>query len=1749
MRKKLLSLIYFLLLYLTFENKAQTIDFTPKNKNSKLRLGLSDILGSSKANLNLNEATIHNFKSHRFKDGNSKILVDAITSGDGRILEKELSKFGIEIVARNQNTITCWVEIKQMETIVAKTKNLLWMQSTLKPKNHAGAVQTQGDSAQRSNLARTLYGVTGVGIKVGVLSDSYNSLGDAAASIIAGELPGIGNPNGKLTPVTVLSDLGAGGTDEGRAMLEIIHDIAPDAELYFHTAYNGEASFANGIKALANAGCKVIVDDVSYFTEPIFQDGLIAQAIEYAVNVKGAEYFSSAGNEKDQSYEAPYQSSFYHPFGATNPETAHNFGTAVNPVYFLPIVGQVELGLQWDEPSITAGNGSSGSASDLNLYIMTRDSITLDYSVESYSNFNNIGSNPIESAQSYSSGTKYIMITKRAGTSPTRVKIYDFSRQLSWSMTPTNIVGIRAGTIHGHHNATSDITCGAADYRKTPAYGISPPVIESYSSKGGTPIIFTPSGIRLTTPDDRLKPVIVAPDKGNTSFFAAGYDPDADGKPNFAGTSASAPHAGAVAALMLQGNPSLTFATLKTALINSATDMDDPATPTFDAGFDYKTGNGLIQADIAIGTTLNPNCPTITVTTVGATIFCEGDSVILNSSIGTGYSFQWHKNDILINGATQSQFIAKESGIYNASVSRGGCTINSNKLTILKNIGTPKPTTISKIITVGTPITTGNGLQSNIPNCPTELTQTYAGPTVGYDNNLISGINPTVTFSGIVNSLAKVKVSITWRKKQNGNQTDCGNVDGLGNPFNDEVSFKIKAPNGSIITLLTNGTYVSGGTPAGVVTTVFEDGAASIGTVPASGTFNPFQNLFLFNGISPNGIWELLPNDNSPTDPLCVQGFSVTISTNGTGTPSVITWHNASLAGTQVGTGIEFIPSNTTVGTYTYYAQATCPILPNCSTSIRTPARLTIDCITTPNTPSIPPSVSICSNSTASISAACSLGVTTWYDANPSTILFTGSPFITPILSTNTSYKVRCESGICVSSLVNVLVNVNTSSPTITSFSSMIGAIGSSVNIIGTNFNAIANQNIVYFGATQANVTLASATNLAVNVPLGATFEVPSVLNLCTALSSTNVAPFKVTFPGFIGTNSFDPKSDFMAGALPISITVGDLNNDGKSDLVVANFNSGTVSVYQNTSMSGSITASSFATKIDFVTGTNPKSVSIGDLDGDGKPDLAVGNYSGSISILRNTSTGGNITNSSFAAKVDFTASSLVESIKIGDLDGDGKPDLVVCNNAANTVSVFRNTSISGSLSISSFAPKVDFITGVNPNSVQIGDLDGDRKLDLAITNYGSNTVSILRNIASIGTINLNSFVAKVDYPTGISPSNVAIGDLDADGKTDLVVVNYGSNSVSVFRNTSTNGIGSFAFKIDFTTGIEPIAVGINDLDGDGKLDLVVTNSNVANNSISVFRNTSTIGNISASSFATKIDYSTGSHPYSLCIGDLDNDGLPDMAVVNFGSNNISILRNNLKPPQGSLTANGAFCGSGTGQLTWTATFGTSPYIIVYNDGTANRTATNILSGTPFNVFTNPVNTTKVYTLISVTDANNIIRNSGFTSNLATIFVNQPPTPTAQINTSIPTGGSITLTATGCSGSPGTYTLKWYKSNDNSLITMPVSPTSMTDYYAKCEQTANSITCTSSKTTDVSVFVGNVVTSIINGNWENTATWDLSRIPLSSDFVIINNNHTVTITGSNAKAKNVEYKSGSVLKFNSAANNGNIPTQLKVGSF
>src|ERR1700722_6664604 len=232
-------------------------------------------------------------------------------------------------------------------------------------------------------------------------------------------------------------------------------------------------------------------------------------------------------------------------------------------------------------------------------------------------------------------------------------------------------------------------------------------------------------------------------------------------------------------------------------------------------------------------------------------------------------------------------------------------------------------------------------------------------------------------------------------------------------------------------------------------------------------------------------------------------------------------------------------------------------------------------------------------------------------------------------------------------------------------------------------------------------------------------------------------------------------------------------------------------------SQTPTIRSSSFAPSINAGTGLYPNGVVMADFDGDGKLDLATpGNSSiqgqqSSVSVLRNIGTMGA---PAFAAPVNLTAGQFTNSLATGDINGDGKPDLVSASVTNQTFSVFLNTSVSGAIQ---FAAKTDFALLQSPNYVAVADLDGDGKPDIVVVNNLAGTISIFRNTSVGGSV---SFSAGVDYAVGIFPSCVAIGDLDGDGKADLAVVNNSSNTVSLFRNSSSVGTIAFAVKIDLAT-------------------------------------------------------------------------------------------------------------------------------------------------------------------------------------------------------------------------------------------------------------------------------------------------------------------------------------------------------------
>jgi len=216
--------------------------------------------------------------------------------------------------------------------------------------------------------------------------------------------------------------------------------------------------------------------------------------------------------------------------------------------------------------------------------------------------------------------------------------------------------------------------------------------------------------------------------------------------------------------------------------------------------------------------------------------------------------------------------------------------------------------------------------------------------------------------------------------------------------------------------------------------------------------------------------------------------------------------------------------------------------------------------------------------------------------------------------------------------------------PTITSFAPTSGIIGSTVVLTGTNFNLTPLNNVVYFGATRATVLVASATQISVTVPFGATYQSITVLNTLTGRSCASSRPFITRFSptlGGISTSDFLPKVDFTVGNGPRAVAVGDLDGDGNPDLVTANTSANTISIRRNIATTGILSSTSLSAKVDFATGTAPISIALGDFDGDGKLDIAVANSTGNtVSVFRNSASSGRITTASFATRVNLTTAS-----------------------------------------------------------------------------------------------------------------------------------------------------------------------------------------------------------------------------------------------------------------------------------------------------------------------------------------------------------------------------------------------------------------------------------------------------------------------------------------------------------------------------
>jgi hypothetical protein len=538
-------------------------------------------------------------------------------------MQPKLVALGLEIVAVDEHwrsgVISVWLPLNQA-IAAAKLDGVRSISLARKPIRHVGSVTAESSVTERAadvNMAGVItpQGIIGRGISIGIVSDSYDKAPNvprASAGVTSGDLPGPGNPDGYSQPVVVLQDdASVDVTDEGRAMAEIVHDIAPAAKIAYSASGPTQASMATSIRNLRTSSqtlCDIIVDDIGYVDEPFFSDGMIAQAIDDVVTSntlpgKKVAFFSAAGNSDNHGYAADANiiPSAMGPQSAGNvklnqvPSSLYaggfqNLNTSGPPSIVMSVTTDADpagLVLQWDDPFNTGG-----VTTDYNLLVFNSAGTYLSSISGKDNNF--ATSEPVEIIN-LGANTTYQVVISLASAAPPVAK---HLRMLSFgdgSVTgpylSNNVIGLT-----GHPTAANANAVAAYVYNNTPNTvtdynpnhlnpppGPYEPAFESFSARGGSvPIYFNRQGQRLSSPELRQKPEFAAADGVDTSFFPTDADADYDnnGFPNFFGTSAAAPNAAAFAALLLEiaGGPgSLNPFQIRTALQHSTYPHDlDP---------------------------------------------------------------------------------------------------------------------------------------------------------------------------------------------------------------------------------------------------------------------------------------------------------------------------------------------------------------------------------------------------------------------------------------------------------------------------------------------------------------------------------------------------------------------------------------------------------------------------------------------------------------------------------------------------------------------------------------------------------------------------------------------------------------------------------------------------------------------------------------------------------------------------------------------------------------------------------------------------------------------------------------------------------------------------------------------------------------------------------------------------------------------------------------------------------------------
>ncbi len=734
-------------------------------------------------------------------------------------------------------------------------------------------ITSAGDRAHNADGARQQFGVTGTGVKACALSDGVDSL---EASRAKGELPEVDVLTGQ-----------AGDGDEGTAMLEIIHDLAPNAKLGFATAFTSDASFADNIRKLRfEAHCDVIVDDVIYFKESPFQDWIIAQAVN-DVTADGALYFSSAGNEGNiaDGTAAHWEGDFVDSGKSIGKfaGTAHNFAGAAGNQVFEPISDASSAGvpvtLHWSDPV-------GASADDYDLYLLDARGNVVNFS----QNVQNGTQDPYEQ-----------LATPIFGGSGLRLAVVKFSgaaRYLSLtafgSRFRDSADGLKAystpGAVVGHAAARNAFAVAAAPAAAPfgrplepgdPANPAGPyPGVYSAASKAerfssdgprrvfyeadGRPI--TPGNVSATGGEVRQKPEITAADGVRTSV--GGFDP-------FFGTSAAAPHAAAIASLVLSGNPGLSTSDVRDALLKTAVDIEAP-------GWDNLTGAGIVLADKVLaytGASPQPYAeaqkPTVTPAD-GGTALDPGDTAnvalpVKNIGDGTAVS-----TSVVLTSPTPGVTISPRAKSY-GTISPGQTGVNDFTVTVPANQQLGAPVVLNAKVTFAgalSPRTSTFSLPVGTPS-PVSKTFAYTGPAIPIPDNSQLGASVPLVVSG-VGPAAKVSLSIDGTTCTD---TEKATTVGIDHTYVGDLVGTLTSPSGATATLFQRG----GGGGNNVCQVVFDDSAAkqfsaaSAGDAPFTGTYRPVTPQTQA-GASADGTWTFKVADIASGDTGSLRSVSLHVN-------------------------------------------------------------------------------------------------------------------------------------------------------------------------------------------------------------------------------------------------------------------------------------------------------------------------------------------------------------------------------------------------------------------------------------------------------------------------------------------------------------------------------------------------------------------------------------------------------------------------------------------------------------------------------------------------------------------------------------------------------------------------------------------------------------------------------------------------------------------------------------------------------